>query len=142
MSVETIRIFDTTLRDGEQAEGISFSIADKLKIARLLDDFGVDYIEGGWPGSNPKAVRFFKEIQKVELKNSRIAAFGSTRRKGVKPEDDANLKALIDLRVPVCTIFGKSWDLHVIEAIRATLDDFIQGVINKIVESNRGDHFP
>ncbi|MBN1865880.1 citramalate synthase [Candidatus Sumerlaeota bacterium] len=128
----TVKIYDTTLRDGEQAENISFSVEDKLQIARLLDEFGVHYIEGGWPGSNPKAVRFFQAIRKEKLKHARVAAFGSTRRKKIRPEDDANLKALVELKVPVCTIFGKTWDLHVTEALRTTLDENLAMIASSV----------
>lgn len=106
-------IYDTTLRDGTQREGISLSLSDKLKITRRLDQFGVAYIEGGWPGSNPKDAEYFDEVNKMELAHAKVAAFGSTRRKETKPEDDANLQALISAETPVVTIFGKSWDLHV-----------------------------
>ncbi len=120
---KVVEIYDTTLRDGEQGESVSYSLEDKLQIAQLLDAFGVHYIEGGWPGSNPKAVRFFKEVRKLKLKNAELASFGSTRRKKTRPEDDINLCALIETRSPVCTIFGKSWDLHVREALRTSLEE-------------------
>ena len=108
-----IYIYDTTLRDGTQMEGISLSLQDKLRIAKRLDEFGIHYIEGGWPGSNPKDAEFFNAVQSMEFKHAKIAAFGSTRRKDTKPEDDPNLRALIDANTPVVTLVGKSWDLHV-----------------------------
>lgn len=118
-----IKIYDTTLRDGTQREGISLSLDDKLKIAKKLDEFGVHYIEGGWPGSNPKDIEFFKKFPSLKLKNAKVAAFGSTRRKDTKPEDDANLKLLIEAETPVITLFGKSWDLHVSDVLQTTLEE-------------------
>ncbi len=109
----TIHIYDTTLRDGAQREGISLSLDDKLKIARRLDEFGVHYIEGGWPGSNPKDEEFFRAARETEWRQARITAFGSTRRKGCEPADDANICALLQAGTPVVTVVGKSWDLHV-----------------------------
>ncbi len=116
-------VYDTTLRDGGQSEGISFSADDKIKIARLLDDFGIDYIEGGWPGSNPKDLEFFRRAKTLTMKNARIAAFGSTRKVNTPAEEDPNLSALLESETPVTTIFGKSWDLHVIEGLRTTLEE-------------------
>jgi len=118
-----LKIYDTTLRDGTQGEGISFSVADKIRIAERLDEFGVDYIEGGWPGSNPRDMAFFSGIRNSKLKHARIAAFGSTRRAGVKAEEDGQLKLLIDAETPVVTIFGKTWLLHVTEVIRTTAEE-------------------
>jgi len=123
LSARGVYIFDTTLRDGEQAEGVSFSLRDKIAIARHLDEFGMDYIEGGWPGSNPKAVDFFHAVADVPMKHARLTAFGSTRRKDTTVEDDPQLQALIASRAPVCCIFGKSWDFQVTDALRATLDE-------------------
>ncbi|MBM3334037.1 citramalate synthase, partial [Candidatus Sumerlaeota bacterium] len=116
-----VLIYDTTLRDGEQAEGIAFSVEDKLRIAYRLDEFGIDYIEGGWPGSNPKAIDFFRQIDQSRLKHARLTAFGSTRRKKIRPDDDDNLAALLASNTPTVTIFGKSWDLHVREALQTSL---------------------
>ncbi|MCK4924325.1 MAG: citramalate synthase, partial [Spirochaetes bacterium] len=118
-----VQLFDTTLRDGTQGEKITFSSEDKVRVAKALDDFGIHYIEGGWPGSNPKDIAFFKKIKKVPLKQAKITAFGSTRRSGNKPEHDPNLKAITDAGTPVATIFGKTWDLHVKEALRVTLKE-------------------
>ena len=118
-----IEIYDTTLRDGTQGQGFNLTSEDKVAIAKRLDAFGVDFIEGGWPGSNPKDVRFFELMKEVPLVHARLAAFGSTRRKGVRPEDDANLQTLLAAETPVVTIFGKSWDLHVVEALGATLEE-------------------
>src|SRR5208283_567610 len=118
-----IIIYDTTLRDGSQTEGVSYSVNDKVKITRKLDELGVHYIEGGWPGSNPKDKEFFEIMKTQRLKNSRLAAFGSTRRANIRAEEDANLKDLIASETPTVTIFGKSWDLHVTDVIRTTLDE-------------------
>ncbi|MCB1512342.1 MAG: citramalate synthase, partial [Hyphomicrobiaceae bacterium] len=118
-----IFIYDTTLRDGTQREGISLSLDDKLKIARKLDEFGVHYIEGGWPGSNPKDVEFFRRAPSLELKNAKITAFGSTRRKNSACEGDANIQALIEAGTAVVTIVGKSWDLHVTDVLETTMDE-------------------
>ncbi|MBN1465529.1 citramalate synthase [candidate division KSB1 bacterium] len=119
----TLIIYDTTLRDGSQSEGISYSAADKIRIAQQLDDFGVDYIEGGWPGSNPKDMEFFDRAKKSEWQNAKIVAFGSTRRKDVRVSEDVNTRLLIEADTPVITVFGKTWDLHVTEALRTTLED-------------------
>lgn len=109
----TVYLYDTTLRDGTQREGLSLSLADKLKIAQKLDEFGMHYIEGGWPGSNPKDAEFFDAAQGLAFKHAKIAAFGATRKKDSRPEDDPNLQALVAARTPVVTMVGKSWDLHV-----------------------------
>lgn len=116
-----IYIYDTTLRDGTQREGISLSLDDKLKIAKKLDEFGVHYIEGGWPGSNPKDVGFFQKVPLLNLKHAKITAFGSTRRKNSSPEDDTNLRLLIEANTPAVTLVGKSWDLHVRDVLDTTL---------------------
>ena len=119
-----VLLYDTTLRDGNQDRKISLSLADKVQIARILDHFGFDYIEGGWPNpSNPTDEEFFKLIKDVKLKHAKIAAFGSTRRPGILPENDPLLQALIKSGAPVKTIFGKSWDLHVTDVIRTTLTE-------------------
>lgn len=123
MSSSPVKIYDTTLRDGTQGEGISFSVTDKLLIAERLDAFGVDYIEGGFPGSNPRDITFFAEAQKLQLKHAKLAAFGSTRRAGVKAEEDLQLKTLLDSGMPVMTLVGKTWDLHVTEILRTTLEE-------------------
>jgi len=118
-----VKLFDTTLRDGAQTEGISFSLEDKLKIAKLLDDLGIHYIEGGWPGSNPKDIQFFKAIRKVKLKNAKIVAFSSTRRPNVKVSDDKNIGKLLGANTPAVAIFGKCWDFHVTDALKTTLEE-------------------
>lgn len=118
-----VQIYDTTLRDGTQSEGISYSCEDKIKIAQRLDKVGVHYIEGGWPGSNPKDFDFFHRIREIKLSQAKIAAFGSTRRPSVAAENDANVKALLEAKTPVVTIFGKSWDFHVSRALGTTLEE-------------------
>jgi len=118
-----VKIYDTTLRDGTQGEGISFSVTDKLLIAEKLDHFGVDYIEGGFPGSNPRDITFFQEAQKLKLKHARLAAFGSTRRAGAKSSEDTQLRTLLDSGMPVLTIVGKTWTLHVTEILRTTREE-------------------
>ena len=123
-SSKKVLLYDTTLRDGNQDRKISLSLADKVQIARILDHFGFDYIEGGWPNpSNPTDEEFFKLIKDVKLKHAKIAAFGSTRRPKILPENDPLLQALIKSEAPVKTIFGKSWDLHVTDVIRTTLTE-------------------
>ena len=118
-----IFLYDTTLRDGTQREGISLSLDDKLKITQKLDEFGIDYIEGGWPGSNPKDVEYFRRVASLNLQHTKVAAFGSTRRKGIRPEDDANLQLLIEASTPVITLVGKSWDLHVRDVLEASMPE-------------------
>ncbi len=118
-----IDIYDTTLRDGSQGEGISFSVEDKIRIAKRLDAFHIDYIEGGWPGSNPKDIEFFERMKAVPLSHAKLAAFGSTRRPNRRAEDDPNLQQLLDAGTPVVTFVGKSWDFHVIEALRLPLEE-------------------
>jgi 2-isopropylmalate synthase len=118
-----IILYDTTLRDGTQREGISLSLEDKLKIARRLDDFGIHYIEGGWPGSNPKDVEFFRRIPSLGLKHAKVAAFGSTRRKHTQPAQDSNLRALLDAKTDVVTLVGKSWELHVTDVLETTPEE-------------------
>ena len=130
--MKKVEIYDTTLRDGTQGEGISFSSLDKIKIAQRLDKFGVTFIEGGWPGSNPKDMEFFDEIRHIPLKKAKIAAFGSTRRGKVNTKEDFNIKALIDSKAPVVTIFGKSWDLHVKEALRVSLEENLRMIYDSI----------
>lgn len=118
-----VEIYDTTLRDGAQGEGISFSAKDKVKIALRMDELGFHYIEGGWPGSNPKDMQFFELIKKHRLKNARITAFGSTRKPGVAAAEDKNLQQIVQSKAPVATIFGKTWDFHVTNALVTTLEE-------------------
>lgn len=130
--MEKIILYDTTLRDGTQSEGVSFSVEDKLRILHTLDELNIDYVEGGWPGSNPKDIEFFNVARSVELSHARLAAFGSTCRAGTSPEDDLNIKTLIEVETPVVTIFGKSWKLHVTEVFRATLDENLRMIEDSV----------
>ena len=118
-----VEVFDTTLRDGGQTEGISYSVDDKLRIARKLDELGVMFIEGGWPGSNPKDALFFEQARKEKWKHAKLVAFGATRRAKLKPEDDPSVRALVDAGTEVCAIFGKSSVLQVQEVLRTTLEE-------------------
>jgi 2-isopropylmalate synthase len=118
-----IRIYDTTLRDGTQGEGVSFSMEDKVRLSTRLDALGIHYIEGGWPGSNPKDLRFFRRMQDVTLKHAKLAAFSMTRRAGGSPESDANMLAVLESGARVATIVGKSWDFHVTHALETTLPE-------------------
>ncbi len=118
-----VSIFDSTLRDGAQGEGISFSVLDKLKIVQLLDDLGIEYVEAGNPGSNPKDLEFFREVSSLDLKSVKLVAFGSTRRRNTKASDDANLASLLTADTPYVSIFGKSWDFQVTDIIRTTLKE-------------------
>ncbi len=127
-----IFIYDTTLRDGEQCEGISLSLEDKLLIARRLDAFGVDYLEGGFPASNPKDIAFFKEMRREPLKHAKLAAFGNTCKKGVAAHEDAGLRDLVESGAPVATIVGKSWDEQVTRALRTTLDENLRMISDSV----------
>ena len=118
-----IEIYDTTLRDGTQGEGVNFSVADKLRLAERFDHFGIHYIEGGWPGSNPRDIEFFEEARRQNWKQAQIAAFGSTRRKGVKVSKDPQVDLLLRAETPVVTIFGKTWLLHVLKIIKTHPDE-------------------
>src|SRR3954470_1652160 len=118
-----VEIYDTTLRDGSQGEGINFSAADKIRIAEKLDTFGVHYIEGGWPGSNPKDMEFFKQAAKKKWKTAKIAAFSMTRRKGMAVEKDDLMRMILEAKTPVVCIVGKTWLLHVKEVLRASPDE-------------------
>jgi 2-isopropylmalate synthase len=137
---DVIQVYDTTLRDGTQREGISLSCDDKLRIARRLDDLGVTFIEGGWPGSNPKDIEFFERAKDIDWQNTLIAAFGSTCRVGSDPADDANIRALLDAETPVCTVVGKTWTLHVTDVLRTDYDEnlrIIEESIRYLVDNGR-----
>ena len=140
MSKNPVKIYDTTLRDGTQGEGISFSVTDKLLVVEKLDQFGVDYIEGGFPGSNPRDIAFFAEARTLKLRHARLAAFGSTRRAGVKPGDDAQLRTLLESGMPVLTLVGKTWLLHVREILRTTPEEnlaMIEDSVRHLVSEGR-----
>src|SRR5690348_16800619 len=119
----TVRLYDTTLRDGTQREGLSLSVDDKLKIARALDRLGVSYIEGGWPGSNPKDAEFFERVREAPLAHARVAAFGSTRRPATRCEDDPSLRALVSADTPVVTLVGKASTLHVDRVLETSREE-------------------
>jgi 2-isopropylmalate synthase len=123
MSINTVHLYDTTLRDGAQGEGINFSVADKLRIAQRLDHFGVAYIEGGWQGSNDKDIEFFSKIRDLKLKNAKMVAFGSTRRAKVPVAEDPQVRLLLEAETPTVTIFGKTWLLHVLEVLRTSPEE-------------------
>ncbi len=135
-----IQIYDTTLRDGTQGEGVSLSLEDKLQITRRLDEIGIDFIEGGYPLSNEKDAEYFRRVRELPLKHAKICAFGMTRRKGVMAQDDPGMRALFDSQAPVCTIVGKTWDLHVLEVLRVSLEEnleMIRDSITYLVRSGR-----
>jgi 2-isopropylmalate synthase len=127
-----VALYDTTLRDGAQGEGISFSVDDKLKIARQLDRLGVSYVEGGWPGSNPKDMAFFERASELELAQAVVTAFGSTRRAGATVEGDPNIQALVTAGTAAVALFGKSWDLHVREVLRTTLEENLHMIADSV----------
>jgi 2-isopropylmalate synthase len=140
MKTPPLKIYDTTLRDGTQGEGISFSVTDKLLITERLDQFGIDYIEGGFPGSNPRDITYFEEVQKLKLHHARVAAFGATRRAGVAAAHDAQLRVLLEAGTPVVTIVGKTWLLHVTEIIRTTAEEnlaMIEDSVRHLVAQGR-----
>ena len=137
--MEKIQIYDTTLRDGAQAEGISFSTEDKLDIASKLDLFGIDYIEGGWPSSNPKDSSFFDSAKNSRFNHAKLTAFGSTRRVGLACSNDPSIKSIAESGVKCASIFGKSWDFHVTDALRISLDENLEIVADSIsFLKNRG----
>jgi 2-isopropylmalate synthase len=127
-----VEIYDTTLRDGSQGEGINFSVADKIRIADRLDAFGIHYIEGGWPGSNPKDMEFFEQAKRRSFKTAKLAAFSMTRRKGIAVESDEQMRMLLEAETPVITIVGKTWLLHVTEVLRATPDENLAMIADSI----------
>ena len=132
MALKKVQIFDTTLRDGTQGEQIAFSADDKIRIAEKFDEFGIDYIEGGWPGSNPKDMEFFDKAKTRTFKHSKIVAFGSTQRAGHAPEEDKNLQTLVAAETPVVCIFGKSWVLHVEKALKITPEENLDLIRNSV----------
>lgn len=131
-NMDTIKLYDTTLRDGSQREGISFSVNDKIRIAHKLDDLGIHYIEGGWPGSNPKDSEFFSQARNINFENAKLVAFGSTRRADIEIADDENIQALIHAGTPAVCIVGKSWDLHVISALKTNLEENLNMIRDSI----------
>lgn len=127
-----VDIYDTTLRDGSQGEGVSYTVSDKLRIAERLDQFGIAFVEGGWPGSNPKDAEFFERAKQMPWQTAKLCAFGSTRRANVSAEEDQNLQALVQCGAPVCTLFGKTWTLHVTDVLRTTLDKNLEMIEESI----------
>src|SRR5436305_4324062 len=136
-----VELYDTTLRDGSQGLGSSFSVVDKLRIAERLDEFGVHYIEGGWPGSNPKDIEFFDEAKRRRFKHARLAAFGATRRKGMAAADDDQVRLLVDAETPVVTIVGKSWLLHLKEVLQTTSDENLAMIEDTVRHLKRQGRF-
>src|SRR3990172_2233457 len=132
MQKRPILIYDTTLRDGTQVGGMSLSVDDKVQIAKRLDALRFDYIEGGWPGSNPKDIDFFNTIQQTPLQYAKVAAFGSTRKKDTAPDRDANLHLLIEANTPVVTIFGKSSTFHVKDALQTTPEENLRMISDSV----------
>lgn len=130
--MKPVLLYDTTLRDGAQGEEISFTVEDKINIVKRLDDMGVHYIEGGWPGSNPRDLQFFEMVKTIPLKNATITAFGSTRRPGIPPQDDNNLKAILQSGTQAVTIFGKTWDLHVKQVISTTPEENLSMIADSV----------
>jgi 2-isopropylmalate synthase len=131
-AVAGVETYDTTLRDGSQQVGLNFTVADKLRVTQLLDDLGVDVIEGGWPGSNPKDAEYFARVRELELRHAILAAFGATRRPRSRADDDPNLLALLDSAAPVLTLVGKAWTLHVSEALRTSHDENLAMVAESV----------
>ncbi|TLM97288.1 MAG: citramalate synthase, partial [Actinobacteria bacterium] len=127
-----VTLYDTTLRDGTQREGLSLSVEDKLRIVSKLDLIGIDYVEGGFPGSNPKDIEFFERARSLSLEHAVVTAFGATRRKDLAPEDDPGLQALLDTGCQALCIFGKTWDVHVTETLMTTLENNVQMVRDSI----------
>lgn len=121
--MKKVQIFDSTLRDGAQGENVNFSVEDKLNVMKALDDFGIDFIEAGNPASNPKDLEFFKRAEECPPKHAKLVAFGSTRRKNISCEEDANLCTLAETSAEYVSVFGKSWDMHVTEIINTTLEE-------------------
>src|SRR5438034_4126687 len=127
-----IQIYDTTLRDGSQGEGVNFSLQDKLLITRRLDELGVDFVEGGYPLSNPKDFEYFQEVRNLPLRHAKVVAFGMTRRKGGEAAGDTCIKALLDAGTPVVTIVGKTWDMHVTEVLGTTLEENLRMIADSV----------
>ena len=130
--MRSIQIYDTTLRDGTQGEGVSLSLQDKLQITKRLDEMGVDYVEGGYPLSNEKDAEYFARIQQLDLKHAKVCAFGMTRRKGISAEDDPGMQALANAKSPVCTVVGKTWDFHATEVLRVTLEENLAMIADSV----------
>ena len=135
--MKDVLLYDTSLRDGCQAEDVSFTLEDKLRIAEKLEALGIDYIEGGYPGSNPRDADFFRQVKKLKLKNAKIASFGTTRKPGAKPSQDFNLKVLLEADTPVVTLVGKTWDLHVRDDLRISQKANLEVIADSIAYIKR-----
>jgi 2-isopropylmalate synthase len=136
-----IDFYDTTLRDGAQSEDISFSLLDKLRITEKLDEFGMDFVEGGWPGSNPKDLKYFGEVKKLRLKRTKIVAFSSTIRSGARPEKDESMTAVLEADTRYVAVVGKSWDLHVRDALKVSLEANLKMIDQTITHLKKRDRF-
>src|SRR5262249_22503272 len=132
MEFPFVEIYDTTLRDGAQGEGLAYTVEDKIKILHALDETGVAYIEGGWPGANPKDIEFFERAKSIPLKTAKLAAFGSTRRANGIAADDPVVQELLTAETPIVTIFGKSWDFHVEIALKTTLEENLRMIADTV----------
>jgi 2-isopropylmalate synthase len=130
--MRTVQIYDTTLRDGAQGEGVNFSLQDKVAITQRLAEMGVDYIEGGYPLSNEKDAEYFRRVRKLDLGRTKVCAFGMTRRKGFRAADDPGMKALLDSGAPVCTVVGKTWDFHATEVLRVSLEENLEMIRDSV----------
>src|SRR5690606_22280049 len=128
----SIQLYDTTLRDGSQGEGVNFSVQDKLLITKMLDDLGFDFIEGGFAGSNEKDSEYFQRVGELQLKHAQVCAFGMTRRRGVSAADDPGMQAMIAAGAPVCTVVGKTWDLHVTDVLRVSLEENLAMIADSV----------
>lgn len=135
-----IEIYDTTLRDGAQAEGISFSILDKLELTKRLDQIGFDFIEGGYPSSNEKDAKYFQQVRDLDLKHLKVCAFGMTRRRNVKVEDDPGIRALLDSHAPVITVVGKASAFHATEVIQTTLEENLRMIADSVAYLKNAGH--
>ncbi|HZN37103.1 MAG TPA: citramalate synthase, partial [Pirellulaceae bacterium] len=132
MTMRSIQIYDTTLRDGTQGEGVSLSLQDKLQITERLDEIGVDFVEGGYPASNTKDAEYFQRARELKLAHAKICAFGMTRRRGMKAADDLGIQALVAAETPIVTIVGKTWDFHVTEVLRVSLQENLDMIAETI----------
>ena len=132
MKNDKIYIFDTTLRDGGQTRGVHFSVEDKIKLTRELDEMGFEYIEGGWPGSNPKDIKYFEAMKTIPLKNAKLSSFSSTRLKDTDPAKDPILAELIKAETPVFTLFGKTWDFHVTDSLGTSLQENLDMIYSTV----------
>ncbi|MFV1967291.1 MAG: citramalate synthase, partial [Pirellulaceae bacterium] len=130
--MRAIQIYDTTLRDGAQGEGVNFSLQDKLQITSRLDEIGVDFVEGGYPLSNDKDAEYFQRVRKLPLRHAKVCAFGMTRRRGVQAENDPGIQALIGSGAPVCTLVGKTWDFHATHVLRVSLDENVEMIQDSV----------